>query len=71
MNARRAAVIALLGTTLGLSLGARAWACTRQAAIVLNPTSGPSGAPVRVTGSDFNGLSPVEIRWGEDGRVVA
>ncbi len=58
---------AALGAAL-LGGSALAWACTADAAIQLNPQSGPVGTDVQVTGDAFTD-NPVELRW-DDGRLL-
>jgi outer membrane biosynthesis protein TonB len=62
-------VVAMLGVLLvGAAL---AWACTPQATITLDTSSGPAGTSVTVSAADFID-GPVEIRWsGASGAVLA
>ena len=69
MNIKRHAWLAVSGLVAALLGGASlAWACGPQAHISVDPSSGPPGGEIRVTGSEFTTASepegmPVEIRW--------
>jgi hypothetical protein len=70
--ARRISAIVLVALAVPVASAALAWACSKQAGISTDRTSGAPGTQVSVRGTLFVPGQPVEIRWNEvNGPVLA